>query len=217
MMTMDPDRTNPEAAKLEEDLGAIRARWRSEGVEEPPGLLDQAVLNAARRDLDGDAGRRRLRWLGGFATAAVVVVAATLVLQQLQYEGPAPAPPNGDGFRLEAESPVEPRTSAVRERPAADAVQKREKNADTAGQEQSGSSLITARPQAAPRRAAAPLAETYDAPEEAGAAESDEAAAADWIERLLALKRSGQEDRLAEELTAFRRAHPDYTLPPELE
>jgi hypothetical protein len=205
MMTMDPNRTNPEKAALEEDLRAIGSRWLSEAAEEPPGLLDQVVLNAARRELGGDAGSRRLRWLGGFATAAVVVVAATLVLQQLQYEGPAPAPPNGDGFQLDAESP------------AADATQRRDKSAQEVGREPFEPSLPTAELDAAPRAAAAPLRESYDTSGEAAAAESVEAAAAHWIERLLELKRSGQEDLLAEELAAFRRAHPGYPLPPELE
>ena len=214
---MDPNRPHPEESRLEEDLRAIRARWRREGAEEPPDLLDQAVLNAARRELGGDKGRRRLRWLGGFATAAVVVVAATLVLEQLEYEGPAPTPRNGDGFRLESQSPVEPRTSAAEERPAADAVHKREKAAEPAGQEPSPLSLTTARPQAAPPAAAAPLQEAYDAPGEDGAAESGYEDAADWIERLLHLKRAVQEDRLAEELAAFRQAHPGHPLPPELE
>ena len=191
---MNPDRTHPEEVKFEQDLRAIRTRWRSEEADEPPGLLDQAVLNAARREVGGDTGRQRLRWLGGFATAVVVVVAASLVLQQMEFEGPAPDLPNGDGFRLDAESP-ESRTTAVPEKPAPYAVQKREKAA----------------------AAAAPLVESYAAPGEAGSAESEPMAAAEWVERLLDLQRNGDVNRLADELAAFRNTYPDYPLPPELE
>ncbi|MFC1696215.1 hypothetical protein ACFL1C_08870, partial [Pseudomonadota bacterium] len=38
-----------------------------------------------------------------------------------------------------------------------------------------------------------------------------------WILRLMQLKESGQEDKLAEELEAFQKAFPDYPLPPELD
>ncbi len=49
---------------------------------EPPDLLDQAVLNAARRQLERSRRRRSMGWLGAFATAAVVVLALTIVVRQ---------------------------------------------------------------------------------------------------------------------------------------
>ena len=212
---MNSDSTNPEETQLEQDLSAIRARWRGQGADEPPGLLDQAVLNAARRELEGETRPRRLHWLGGFATAVVVVVAVSLVLQQQQSEGPAPGLPDGDGFRLEAESPAEPPTAVARERPAADAKQYREEAAAALEPGEPAPGAVP--PQAAQRAAAAPPSESFAAPEKADSAESDADAAAEWVERLLDLQRSGDESRLAEELAAFRRAYPDYPLPPELE
>lgn len=217
MMTMNADRNNPDETKLEQDLRAIRARWRSDGADEPPGLLDQAVLNAARRELQGKTGPRRLRWLGGFATAVVVVVAVSLVLQQQQSEGPAPGLPDGDGFRLEAEPPTESRTAVSKERAAVEAEQRRDEAATAAALEPGEPPPGAASPQAVPRAAAAPLGESFDAPEKADSAEADADAATEWVERLLDLQRSGDEERLAEELAAFRRAYPDYPLPPELE
>ncbi len=53
--------------ELERDLQSIRDGLASQGHEEPPAMLDQAVLNAARRDLEAKK-RRPLRWVGTFAT-----------------------------------------------------------------------------------------------------------------------------------------------------
>jgi hypothetical protein len=38
-----------------------------------------------------------------------------------------------------------------------------------------------------------------------------------WIQHLLQLKENGQETALAEGVEAFRKAYPEYPLPPELE
>lgn len=63
------------------DLAEIQQAYYGLEAIEPPELLDQAILNAARREL---ATRRRkpLRWIGAFATATVVVLALTIVIQQ---------------------------------------------------------------------------------------------------------------------------------------
>jgi len=87
---------------LEEDLQSIRNQLSTQGDQEPPLMLDQAVLNTARRELAGRKSRP-LRWIGAFATASVVVLALTLVIQQQQ----APAPPEAgraDGVRLDRTS-----------------------------------------------------------------------------------------------------------------
>jgi hypothetical protein len=74
--------------ELERDLQSIRDGLASQGYEEPPAMLDQAVLNAARRDLEAKK-RRPLRWVGTFATAAVLVLTLTIVVQQ--DDSPVPA------------------------------------------------------------------------------------------------------------------------------
>jgi hypothetical protein len=38
-----------------------------------------------------------------------------------------------------------------------------------------------------------------------------------WIERLMLLLETRQDEKLVSELAAFREAFPDYPLPPELE
>jgi hypothetical protein len=103
MTTMDPkDQANESArdADLDQDIRSIRAQLGTHGETEPPALLDQAVLNAARREL---AARRRrpARWIGGFATAAVLVLTLTLVLEQQQTTVP-PETRRIDGLRQES-------------------------------------------------------------------------------------------------------------------
>lgn len=107
-MTNDPGKTeHTERApdELAADLESVGAAWSALNREHPPELLDQAVLGAARRAA-GAPGRRqpqprfhRRRWLGGFATAAVIVLAVTLVIER-GAEAPAPPPPRSDGYQL---------------------------------------------------------------------------------------------------------------------
>ncbi len=72
---------SPEQELDAADLAMIQAAWSDLESVEPPELLDQAVLNAARRELAVRRGKS-LRWIGAFATASVVVLALTIVVQQ---------------------------------------------------------------------------------------------------------------------------------------
>ena len=85
------DDRRKDARANDPDLEAIAAAWRRLPADEPPELVDQAVLNRARRDLD-TARPRRLRWIGHFATAGVAVIALSVWLLQ----DPAPTTPAGD-------------------------------------------------------------------------------------------------------------------------
>lgn len=80
----DPD-MSPD---IDRDLLSIRTEIPQTVDAEPPELMDQAILNMARRELHQ---RKRLspRWVGAFATTAVLVVALTLVVQQ-QQQVPTP-------------------------------------------------------------------------------------------------------------------------------
>ena len=115
-MTMDPkDRKSdisqaggPEQDLDAADLAMIQSAWSSLEEPEPPELIDQAVLNAARREL---AVRRRkpLRWIGAFATASVMVLALTIVLQQ-DHE-PLKVP-SSNGVKLDAAAPLKGQAEA---------------------------------------------------------------------------------------------------------
>jgi hypothetical protein len=232
---MDPTNKRPESShgsEFDQDLEAIRSVWSPMEQREPPDLVDQAVLNTARRELGGR--RRPLRWLGAFATASVIVLTLAIVIQQ------DPAPPvvaeEADGLKLERPMRAEPRSKAN-------------------GTADPGIPTAAAAPAAAPVSApAATRSMPVTAAEESGFNDSDqalqsrvlserrmEAAAAkespeaeaptmlekearddillpaeEWIARLLQLRENGQEVRLTEELAAFLEAYPDHPLPPEL-
>jgi hypothetical protein len=209
--------------QLEQDLALLRDLDAETARAEPPELVDRAVLNMARRAVPSASRRIRIRWLGAFATAAIVVLAVSTVLQQ----GPQAPPPVGtDDVRLQPPK----RTMAERaESKAAQVVDS----------------------QAAQRRSALLRAPTESEARSAGAAEpatqlTDEALSeesriekfrvdedraiesremegqaapknpAEWIERMLQLQRKHASEELAIELAAFRKTYPDYPLPPEL-
>ena len=87
---MDPkNQTNDIAMErsLQEDLLSIHDSL-SEGEDmEPPAMLDQAVLNTARREL-ASGKRFRAGWVSAFATASIVVLALTIIVQQEQTQVP---------------------------------------------------------------------------------------------------------------------------------
>lgn len=302
-MTMDPkDRKSDTSQEMnwEQDLDTIQAAYSGLETCEPPELLDQMVLNRARRALSARK-RKPMRWIGAFATASVLVLALTIVVQQDQ----APAVPGrSNGIKLDSTTEQEPtvgesaNTPAEFSLPQSIAVGGREDN--RARMEQSGaakleenlgSELATgpdaksaeavspAKPAAvdvaSPATPAAIIEEqTADADFDRGDApvpsdseehfrertnelkevsrqttpelekrkfddearrkmqdglsggllreeEQDEFAekapdAEEWIQHMLELFESNQESELELELAAFRKAYPDYILPPEL-
>jgi hypothetical protein len=115
-MTMDPkDKKSdisqaggPEQDLDAADLAMIQSAWSGLEELEPPELIDQAVLNAARRELDARR-RKPLRWIGAFATASVMVLALTIVLQQ-DHE-PLKAP-RSNGAKLDAVAPLKVQAEA---------------------------------------------------------------------------------------------------------
>ena len=188
-MTSDP-RDQHSRPEFEQDLEAVRSAWSGLKQTDPPELLNQAVLNAARRELGTRRKSRPLRWLGGFATAAVIVLALTIVIQQ-DEQSPARVLEKTNGFKLDQAAPVARKMEAKR------------------------SAAATAVP-ASDAAVMAVAEEMSDSPSEPSK-EADRIPEADaWIERLLLLWETQQDERLVQELAAFREAYPDYTLPPEL-
>jgi hypothetical protein len=201
-MTTDP-RDQKSEPEFEQDLEAVRSAWSGLEKTEPPELLNQAVMNTARRELESQRKRRPLRWLGAFATATVVVLALTLVVQQDEQLN-APVPEKANGFMLEQAAPTA-----------------RKKEADRDDTE------LRARRNAAPAAAPAVMAsdnataimeeEILEAPLKLEKASGAIPEAEAWIERLLLLQETRQDEKLLQELAAFRQAYPDYILPPALQ
>jgi len=203
---MTADRHNSKAGNQpERDLESIRSAWSGLEKTEPPELLDQAVLNQAKRAVEDRPGPgwipKSNRGLAAFASVAVVVLAITLVVEQ-QDKAPVPAPAKLDGFRLdldeadsagsEAGIPAE-MERAAEESPAKSTLRK------------SVTAVSSSQPEA---RGAPPEAEPMS---DALVPQPEE-----WVRRLIALK-ANHDEKLASELAAFRAAYPDYPLPPELE
>lgn len=189
------------AEDLRADLETVAAAWSALTQAQPPDLLDQAVLNAARRALADPprSARRPLGWplgwptrlLGALATAAVVVLAVTVVLEQSR-EAPVP-PPASDQNKI-MRSPAAPKLEAG-DQDAARAV-----SAETRSAQQS----VPAPAAAMEQDLAEPAREASPARPEA------------WIERLRELKSGGDLEAFQRELAAFRATYPAYPLPPEL-
>ena len=112
-MTHEP-RKPAQDREFEHDLEALRSALEGMASAEPPELLDQAVLNTARRELERPARKSPLQWLGGFATATVVVLAVSLFFWQ-DYQPPVPA---GDEIRLEPSAPEPGGTELLLEKSA---------------------------------------------------------------------------------------------------
>jgi hypothetical protein len=104
-MMMDPKDRKPElnpGNNWEQDLESIRSAMSGLESVEPPDLLDQAVLNTARRELTASR-RKPMRWIGAFATVTVVVLALSIVVQQ---DPNTPDPRSGNGIKLDAARPA---------------------------------------------------------------------------------------------------------------
>jgi len=191
---------DPELGKEAEALGTA---WSKLEQAEPPEMLDQAILNAARRDLGQRTRRARRGWLGALATAAVVVLALAITVRQDQ-QGPVPPVSKTDGLKYEQSAPASAETKAAA--PAAPGDSRAEhiqarRPAPAAGAASAASQRDT--------DAGQPLAESIE----------EEAAPPDpelWVERLMRLHGSGRQQELEAELAAFRRTYPDYPLPQEL-
>ncbi|NNE05684.1 MAG: hypothetical protein HKN15_08190 [Xanthomonadales bacterium] len=85
------DTTHPEPG-LEQDLKHIEQQYRKLGNDEPPAMLDQAILNKARRAVKSHAARPwSFGWMHATATAALLVLGLSVILQlRSQLEPVAP-------------------------------------------------------------------------------------------------------------------------------
>ena len=219
-MTTDPNDQQSES-EFEQDVEAVRSAWPGLDKTEPPQLLDQAVLNTARRELEGRRRYRPWRWLGAFSTAAVVVLALTIVVQQ-DEQSPTQVLKKTDGFMLDQAAPAARINEADRDdaedkagpEESAGQIQLETGSRDELRMKQSAAAPAAPTSGAAISAAAENMPRAAAEPEKVGRAISEAEA---WIERLLILRETHQDEQLRAGLAAFRKAYPDYPLPPELE
>ena len=218
-MTSDP-RDQQSGPEFEQDLEAVRSAWTGLEQTDPPELLNQAVLNTARREMNSRSRSRPLRWLGGFATATVIVLALTIVIQQEQQQT-TPALKKTNGFKLDQTDPAASKSEVglddfkeTARREQAD----RQLSPMSAEETESRMKRSAAAPPV-PASDAAVMAvaeEMSDSLAEPAKAAGSIPAADAWIKQLLLLQETRQDEKLIQELAAFREAYPDYVLPPEL-
>lgn len=67
---------------LDKGLDELGRAYSELEQDTPPDLLDQAILNSASREVEKKTGWMQFGWLHGLTTAAVVVLAFSIVLQQ---------------------------------------------------------------------------------------------------------------------------------------
>ena len=185
-------------------LADIEAGYRLHRVEEPPSLVDQSVLNLARRELVAGRQQRRkaIRWVGALATVSLLVLTLTVVVQQHNAMQP-PAPPAGQANFKAAKDQDLPATE-----PAASEV------ADVAAQSPAKSSARARDELNVTREEKAAALSSVDSnsatrPEQVSDPEA-------WLQRILRLQQEGEIEQATSELNSFRQAYPDYPLPESL-
>ena len=67
---------------LDKGLDELGRAYSKLEKDTPPDLLDQAILNRAHREVEKKTGWTQFGWLHGLTTAAVIVLAFSIVLQQ---------------------------------------------------------------------------------------------------------------------------------------
>jgi hypothetical protein len=206
-MTSDPRDTH-DGRPIDPDLSAVQSAWSELEQCEPPELLDQAVLNAARRQIERSRRRRSMGWLGAFATAAVVVLTLAIVVRQ-DLPGPVLTPPETDGFRLDLDAAAPKGATGeakiMHDEPAVPLEQAKRMSSAAPAASEAPRLLREERQAVSPETIETLEADAEEIPDPEA-----------WIECLLKLHEAGRADELEAELAAFRRAWPDYPLPPEL-
>lgn len=225
------------------DDPALSALYRRAAQEEPSAQLDERVLVMARRH----ATRRAHRWWLPLSTAAVVMLAVSLLLRhqerpdELQREiatyqalpqatQPAPAEQAAEAA-LPAPAPALRKREAVAAKsaplaessvaaaPAAEAEKKAESPAEAMMADAAAPPAPSADMHAEAKQAEPALRAVT--PQAAAGAPLPGAAVAEapeaWLKRIEALHSRGELEAAKRELLAFRKAYPDHALPRALQ
>lgn len=116
--------------RLEDDLDKISRVYAQLDAEEPPELLDLAIRNSARRAVEKKPRRLKFGWLHGLTTAAVFVLALSVVIHQA---GNRPAAGDGVQFdRVQSAPAASPAKKQSRAAPSGQVHDELEEAAGTA-------------------------------------------------------------------------------------
>jgi hypothetical protein len=210
---------------LNEDLDKLGNVYGRLEQDEPPELLDQAILNSAHRAVEKKPHWMQFGWLHGLTTAAVFILAFSIILNQRE---PVPGYENGvrnnETVSLQREKVAEqPVIEAQRSRYVSDSLQgKTDSDANETPAKES--MLEETMMDEADLRADSPQAGVISKQTRPAAiAEASEMKARvrtdSEIEQkildIIKLKQSGDETWKTE-LETFKSNYPDYRLPDEL-
>lgn len=161
--------------RLEDDLDKISRVYAQLDAEEPPELLDLAIRNSARRAVEKKPRRLKFGWLHGLTTAAVFVLALSVVIHQA---GNRPAA--GDGVQFDRVQSAPAASPAKKQSRAAPSGQVHDELEEAAGTAKDTTVPATTAPASEPREQALGEAfrksrqELTAAPVQQSAADTDE-------------------------------------------
>ena len=209
---------------LSEGLDKLSHKYGLLEQDEPPELLDQAILNSAHRAVEKKPHWMKFGWLHGLTTAAVFVLAFSIILNQRE---PVPVPDHEIG-RSNYET-VRLQRQKVAKKQSGAQFEERSKEISFVREEKSDSSLDML--QSSPVAAAPASAALDNAPEERAEQPQLEAQRSLYVrddtrvqtnseleqmlQTIIKLKQSGNESWKTE-LELFKKSYPDYPLPEEL-
>ena len=112
----------PDDKLLNDELEKLGQDYQHHSSEEPPELLDQAILNSAHRAVENTDHWLDFGWVHGLTTAAVVVLALSIIMTQRQPTGledngltPVDSPSLGRSLESESEMSGKMREQSVSE------------------------------------------------------------------------------------------------------
>ena len=149
---------------LNETLGKLGQSYAKLGQDEPPELVDMAILNSAHRALEKKPHWMKFGWLHGLTTAAVFVLALSVVIHQRESQ-----PVNENGIdpgqfsRSRPESPEKLQSSEVQSGDSRQALKR------TGNERRELSVSTAAAPEAAPPAAVMEDATVREGPADAPA------------------------------------------------
>lgn len=240
---MSSNHDNGENGRLEEDLDRVSRAYARLEAEEPPELLDLAIRNSARHAVEKKPRRIKFGWMHGLTTAAVFVLALSVIMHQRENQ-----PASGNGLQFDRGQPapaaspakMQPAASEPRDQALGEALRESRQKVAAAPVQQSsaadtGEDQVVLDKTVEKKEAEKPAAESMaDAPEDAGQAMTAKPAivsapppagpesrsdigleAEKRLQSIIAMKRNGDE-RWKKALKDFIDDHPDYPLPDEL-
>ena len=221
---------------LDAELDQLDQLYRSEESIEPPDLLDQAILNKARRSVESKNSWLDFGWIHAVTTVALVVLTFSIFTTQREtgeFEPtvgksidrvPSEAIDHLSGRAesdraksVQAESDRAKSVQAESGRAESDQVITGRVRADQIRTDQNSLQQQTREPASAASASASASAQAAKRqPHSNTTTESFEISQQKLLDRILTLKHAG-DDRWVEELADFKKLYPDFPLPDELE